>query len=146
MCTVSSMFTIGSIWSKGITVSRVTVPLIVLECCLHSACVREVIPRTLQKHYGYSWSLEVSRSNSLIHVEIIEGSGKSKFRVRFNINGCHPNVYGSCTKCYLLCRNSHSDIMDANVVATHYQGVTTLGGSDSHLCVVIGLGQLTHQS
>ena len=27
-----------------------------------------------------------------------------------------------------------------------YEGVTTLGGSDSHLCVVIGLGQLTHQS
>ena len=26
------------------------------------------------------------------------------------------------------------------------EGVTTLGGRDSHLCVVIDLGQLTHQS
>ena len=26
------------------------------------------------------------------------------------------------------------------------KGLTTLGGSDSHLCVVIGIGQLTHQS
>ena len=33
-----------------------------------------------------------------------------------------------------------------NLPLSPSKGVTTLGGSESHLCVVIGLGQLTHQS
>ena len=37
-------------------------------------------------------------------------------------------------------------LMQCSRLKLSYEGVTTLGGSDSHLCVVIGLGQLTHQS
>jgi hypothetical protein len=44
-------------------------------------------------------------------------------------------------------KTSPSDYLKLIKFETYYiKGVIIMGGSDSHLCVVIGFGQLMHQS
>ena len=83
------------------------------------------------------------------------GSGAGEFallfqypmlaRVRWGVEQLFLSENSHIPSCEWLKQFKKDDVEICQAEMCPVKGVTTLGGSDSHLCVAVGLGQLTHQ-